>query len=338
MGRAFIGNVKGPKGDKGDKGATGAQGPIGATGPAGPQGPKGDKGDTGPQGPEGLKGVKGETGAEGPQGLKGNKGDTGPQGPEGPKGATGPAGPQGPKGDVGPIGPQGPIGATGVVDVSTPVAFTVPATDADIASGEALTTLFGKIRKRFDVIKTSIGTLGSLATTAKGSVVAAINELNTRNNNLADSIDTTNSDLAELNNNLASKANVSHTQDWSTITGKPSSYTPSSHNHDTLYKTVNVGSANALGLTGATVSYRINNKIGVLSIVGKASAAIGNAEVDLASGISPAPAAMSYGHAYFDGVGKSMYAYANTNGKVTVLCPGIAAGSTVRFSVVFPVI
>ena len=101
---------------------------------------------------------------------------------------------------------------------------------------------------------------------------------------------------------------------------------------------MNVGSANALGLTGATVSYRINNKIGVLSIVGKASAAIGNAEVDLASGISPAPAAMSYGHAYFDGVGKSMYAYANTNGKVTVLCPGIAAGSTVRFSVVFPVI
>ena len=37
MGRAFIGNVKGPKGDKGDKGANGSQGPIGATGPAGPQ-------------------------------------------------------------------------------------------------------------------------------------------------------------------------------------------------------------------------------------------------------------------------------------------------------------
>ncbi|WP_343248769.1 hypothetical protein [Diplocloster hominis] len=232
MGRAFIGNVKGPKGDKGDKGATGAQGPIGATGPAGPQGPKGEKGDTGPQGPEGLRGVKGDTGAAGPQGLKGDKGDTGPQGPEGPKGATGPAGPQGPKGDVGPIGPQGPKGATGVVDASTPVAFTVPAADADITSGEALTTLFGKIRKRFDVIKTSMGTLGSLATTAKGSLVAAINELNTRNNNLADSIDTTNAALADTNNNLSGKAPVNHTHAWSAITSKPSTYAPSAHSHD----------------------------------------------------------------------------------------------------------
>ena len=203
MGRAFIGNVKGPKGDKGDKGATGSQGPIGATGPAGPQGPKGDKGDIGPQGPEGLKGVKGDTGATGPQGLKGDKGDIGPQGPEGPKGATGPAGPQGPKGETGPIGPQGPIGATGVVDTGTPVAFTIPSADADIASGEALTTLFGKIRKRFDVIKASMGTLGSLATAAKGSLVAAINELHTRNNDLSDSIDTTNATLSELNNNLS---------------------------------------------------------------------------------------------------------------------------------------
>ena len=141
-----------------------------------------------------------------------------------------------------------------------------------------------------------------------------------------------------VNNSLASKANVSHTQDWSTITGKPSSYTPSTHNHDTLYKVVSTGSVTLQGLTNVSTVYRINNKIGILTIVGKASAAIGNAEVDLASRISPAPASMSYGHAYFDGVGKSTYAYVNTNGKATVLCPGIAAGSTVRFSVVFPVV
>lgn len=140
------------------------------------------------------------------------------------------------------------------------------------------------------------------------------------------------------NNNLATKANVSHTQDWSTITGKPSSYTPSSHNHDTLYKIISTGSVTLQGLTNISTVYRINNKIGILSIVGKASAAIGNAEVDLASGISPAPAALAYGYAYFDGVGKATYAYANTNGKVTVLCPGIASGSTVRFSVTFPVV
>ena len=91
-------------------------------------------------------------------------------------------------------------------------------------------------------------------------------------------------------------------------------------------------------MTGATISFKINNKIGTLTIVGKASAAIGNAEVDLASELSPAPAALSYGQAYFDGVGKATYAYASTNGKVTVLCPGIVAGSTIRFSVTFPIV
>lgn len=57
------------------------------------------------------------------------------------------------------------------------------------------------------------------------------------NNNLADSIDTTNSDLAELNNNLAGKAPVNHTHAWSAITSKPSTYTPSSHTHDDRYYT-----------------------------------------------------------------------------------------------------
>lgn len=62
MGRALIGNFKGPKGDKGD---------------VGPQGQKGATGDTGVQGP------KGDTGATGPQGPKGDKGDTGPHGEPG---------------------------------------------------------------------------------------------------------------------------------------------------------------------------------------------------------------------------------------------------------------
>lgn len=82
--------------------------------------------------------------------------------------------------DLGPvIGPQGPAGA---VDPTTPIPFSTPAADADMASGDRIDTLFGKIKKRFAVILDKIGDLTTLSTTAKGSTVAAINELN---NNLA---------------------------------------------------------------------------------------------------------------------------------------------------------
>ena len=50
MGRALIGNFKGPQG------ATGPRGPQGPTGATGPQGPKGDKGERGAQGPQGIPG------------------------------------------------------------------------------------------------------------------------------------------------------------------------------------------------------------------------------------------------------------------------------------------
>lgn len=62
MGRAYIGNFKGPKGDKGDPGAQGPKGDIGATGP---QGPKGDKGETGDVGPQGIQGIQGPVGPTG---------------------------------------------------------------------------------------------------------------------------------------------------------------------------------------------------------------------------------------------------------------------------------
>ena len=62
MGKAFIGNFKGPKGDKGDQGLPGPKGDIGATGP---QGPKGDKGETGDVGPQGIQGIQGPIGPTG---------------------------------------------------------------------------------------------------------------------------------------------------------------------------------------------------------------------------------------------------------------------------------
>lgn len=43
--------------------------------------------------------------------------------------------------------------------------------------------------------------------------------------------------MRHYNGELKKKAQTSHTQDWSTITGKPSTFAPSSHNHDERYYT-----------------------------------------------------------------------------------------------------
>lgn len=73
------------------------------------------------------------------------------------------------------------------------VTFTEAAEDTDIASGDTTATLFGKILKRFNTLKTTIqtirtniGNLANLATTDKSSLVGAVNELNEDiNNNLS---------------------------------------------------------------------------------------------------------------------------------------------------------
>ncbi|WP_343248252.1 tail fiber domain-containing protein [Diplocloster hominis] len=214
MAKAFIGYIRGPKGEPGPQGATGAQGPIGATGASGPQGPKGDIGETGPQGPAGIQGPKGETGPAGPQGPKGETGEPGPQGL---------AGPQGPKGD------------TGNINMATPVTFTIPAVDSDLISGSTLSNLFGNIRKRFDVIKNTIGSLADLSTEHKTDLVSAVNEvkkigqegmdslstqiteiggtLSTINNTLSDEIDITNASLSVLESTVNNKANLNHVHD-----------------------------------------------------------------------------------------------------------------------------
>lgn len=91
----------------------------------------------GPQGP------KGDTGAQGPQGIQG------PEGPQGPKGEKGDTGAQGPKGDTGPTGPEGPQGPAGKADADTQIEFNDTGTRENIASGESLKTMLGKIKKWF---------------------------------------------------------------------------------------------------------------------------------------------------------------------------------------------
>lgn len=84
----------------------------------------------------------------------------------------------------GATGPQGATGPTGVVDSNTPVTFETAATETDINSGESLGTLMGKIKKSISTFRSAIGTLSSLKTSAKTSLVAAINEIFAANNDL----------------------------------------------------------------------------------------------------------------------------------------------------------
>ena len=61
---------------------------------------------------------------------------------------------------------------------NTTVKFAPPDEEQDLVSGEKSGTLFGKIVKKLSVIKAAIGTLSSLTTTNKSSLVDAVNELN----------------------------------------------------------------------------------------------------------------------------------------------------------------
>lgn len=143
----------------------------------------GAKGDTGPEGPQGPKGDPGETGPQGPAGADGAKGDTGPEGPRGPQGETGPAGADGKtpvKGtdyftptDVNEIAAEAAkkVDISGKLDKTgdgsnVTAAFTTASTRANIATGEKLSVLFGKIAKWL----ADLGSLAFKSTVAKSDL------------------------------------------------------------------------------------------------------------------------------------------------------------------------
>lgn len=179
MAKVLIGNFKGPKGDTGPQGPQGEQGPTGATGATGPQGPKGD---TGPQGPQG---------------------EQGPAGEQGPPGATGATGPQGPKGDTGATGPQGPAGPAGEIDSDSQIEFSAATTRENIASGEKIGTILGKIQKWFTDLGTAAfqGVSNVLTQTASGYVLDA-RQGKILNDKIAEKLDKT----SVINNLLATEA------------------------------------------------------------------------------------------------------------------------------------
>ena len=88
---------------------------------------------------------------------------------KGPQGETGPQGPAGPRG---PEGPQGPMGE---VDANTQIVFAQAARRENIASGEKLNIILGKIKKWFADIKGAAfqDVSNTLTTTEEGKVLDA---------------------------------------------------------------------------------------------------------------------------------------------------------------------
>ena len=144
-----------------------------------------------------FDGITGEFLNNGP--LQGAKGDMGPEGPQGPKGATGPEGPRGPQGETGLAGADGKTPVKGTdyftpadvneiaaeaakkVDISgkldktgdgsnVTAAFTTASTRVNIATGEKLSVLFGKIAKWF----ADLGSLAFKSTVAKSDLASDV--------------------------------------------------------------------------------------------------------------------------------------------------------------------
>lgn len=201
--------IQGPKGDPGKDGAKGADGLPGKDGADGAPGKDGtngrdgvtftpsmsddgdlswtnDGGKTNPQ-TVNLKGPKGDTGERGPAGADGAKGDTGPEGPRGPQGETGPAGADGKtpvKGtdyftptDVNEIAAEAAkkVDISGKLDKTgdgsnVTAAFTAASTRVNVATGEKLSVLFGKIAKWF----ADLGSLAFKSTVAKSDLASDV--------------------------------------------------------------------------------------------------------------------------------------------------------------------
>lgn len=148
---------------------------------------QGAKGETGERGPQGIQGPKGDPGKDGAKGADGAKGDTGPEGPRGPQGETGPAGADGKtpvKGtdyftptDVNEIAAEAAkkVDVSGKLDKTgdgsnVTAAFTAASTRANVATGEKLSVLFGKIVKWFS----DLGSLAFKSTVAKSDLASDV--------------------------------------------------------------------------------------------------------------------------------------------------------------------
>ena len=110
--------------------------------------------------------------------------------------------PQGPQGDTGLQGPEGPQGPMGEVDANTQIVFTQAASRENIASGEKLNIILGKIRKWFADIKGAAfqDVSNTLTTTEAGKVLDA-----RQGKVLDEKIENLSGEVSDLNSKLYEK-------------------------------------------------------------------------------------------------------------------------------------
>lgn len=178
---------------------------VGPQGPQGEKGDKGDKGDTGDTGPQGPQGEKGDTGPQGPQGPQGEKGD------KGDKGDTGETGPQGEKGDTGDTGPQGPAGADGADGEPGPAnTLTIGTVTTGEPGTQAAATITGESPNQVLNLTIPRGQQGP-AGSGSGDMLASVYDSNSDGK----------VDAADTADSVA----------WENITGRPSTFSPATHQH-----------------------------------------------------------------------------------------------------------
>ena len=258
--KTFIGNVKGPKGDRGEKGNKGDEGTTGTRGSRWTEGTAITGTSTVPtvfntgiadalqedlylntdtgnvyrcttSGDEttaqwvyacNLKGVKGDPGTKGDPGAKGDPGE------------------KGEKGDPGEKGEKGDPGTASTVADEMTVAFTEAESRENIATGEKMNTIMGKIKKWF----------ADMTVAAFAQVITSNTDLMalTKSGYLVDALAVKNQ-FAEVNRKLEAKIGYMDSQNGTKIINNNGSYIIQSNGYIRTYFDTSPGAVRVNNVT-----------------------------------------------------------------------------------------
>ncbi len=161
---------------------------------------------------------------------------------KGPKGDTGEQGPQGIQGPQGPQGESGEIDGNSVIEYVESTDENPPASPGVIKN--ILGWLIGKMKAVIAQNKNFAQSLEGKAPVSHTHTAAQVTDLSgasVKHASTADKATSAASADAVAWGNVSGKPSTytpsSHTQAWDTITGKPSSFPPSGHTHDDRYYT-----------------------------------------------------------------------------------------------------
>ena len=284
-----VGRIQGPEGPQGQSGPQGPQGETGEKGDKGDKGDQGEKGETGPQGPQGETGEKGASAYEiwiaaGNSGdtdvflasLKGKDGQDGPQGPQGPKGALDEQQILSLKNDL-------YISSTSYTNIEINKIMGNDSgsnkTIRSIASDEVskgVAKVVSGAPDSFNTLKEIADWIGNGSGTTAAQIVTDIESLKNSahthaNKTVIDNI--TSGDVLSWNDKLgklekaesAKVADSANSITWEKVTGIPSAFTPTSHEHNASAITGGTFDTGRIP-TGITVSKAISATTSVSAI------------------------------------------------------------------------